>query len=64
MDNAASGGHLELLKFLCLSRAEGGTAYAMILASWHGHLEVVKWLHENRDEVRACNKTRQRSRAE
>lgn len=54
VDNAASGGHLELLKFLCHSRAEGGTVYAMILAAWHGHLEVVKWLHENREEVGVC----------
>lgn len=52
VDNAASGGHLGLLKFLCLNRAEGGTVYAMVLAAWHGHLEVVKWFHENREEVR------------
>lgn len=51
VDNAASGGHLELLKFLCRNRVEGGTVYAMVLAAWHGHLEVVKWLHENREEV-------------
>lgn len=51
VDNAASGGHLELLKFLVSNRGEGGTVYAMILAAWHGHLDVVKWLHHNRDEV-------------
>lgn len=52
VDNAASGGHLELLKFLCSNREEGGTVYAMILAAWHGHMDVLKWLHYNRDEVR------------
>lgn len=43
---------MELLKFLCFNRVEGGTVYAMILAAWHGHLDIVKWLHYNRDEVR------------
>lgn len=51
MDNAASGGHLEILKFLAANRNEGCTIYAMILAAWHGHLRVVEWLHNNRNEV-------------
>lgn len=52
VDNAASGGHMELLQFLCFNRVEGGTVYAMILAAWHGHIDIVKWMHHNRDEVR------------
>lgn len=46
-DEAASNGHLEVLKWLHANRFEGSTAKAMDSAARNGHLEVVKWLHEN-----------------
>lgn len=44
-DMAVAYGHLSLLPHVT-----GFTARAMDLAARHGHLDVVKWLHENRSE--------------
>lgn len=44
---AAQNGHLELLKS---GQAKVFSTEAMDLAAAGGHLEVVKWLHENRKE--------------
>ncbi|KAJ8531899.1 hypothetical protein ON010_g14063 [Phytophthora cinnamomi] len=48
MDEAASHGHLELVKWLHSNRPEGCTPDAMDRAAAHGHLEVIQWLHLNR----------------
>ena len=50
MDNAASRGHLEVIKWLHSNRLEGCTTDAMDEAASRGNLEVVKWLHFNRTE--------------
>ncbi|TYZ68363.1 hypothetical protein PybrP1_005391 [[Pythium] brassicae (nom. inval.)] len=50
MDSAASGGHLEIVKFLHANRSESCTTVAMNGAAGDGHLEVVKRLHANRAE--------------
>jgi len=50
MDWAATGGHLEVIKWLHENRNEGCTTRAMDSAATGGHFEVVKWLHENRTE--------------
>jgi len=50
MDDAASFGHLEVVKFLHENRTEGCTKNAIIWAASRGHLEVVKFLHFNRTE--------------
>lgn len=44
---ASQNGHLELLKS---DQAKEFSTSAMDLAAANGHLEVVKWLHENRKE--------------
>lgn len=46
MDGAASGGHLEVVKWLQHNRAEGCTSAAMDGAAAAGALDVVKWLHK------------------
>lgn len=51
MNNAASGGHTAVLEYLASNLDEGCTEYAMIMSAWHGHLDIVKWLHNNRAEV-------------
>ena len=53
MDDAASKGHLEVVKYLHLNRSEGCSTYAMDWAANEGHLEIVKYLHLNRSE--GCN---------
>jgi hypothetical protein len=50
MDCAAQAGHLEVLIWLHINRAEGCTTNAMESAALCGHLEIVKWLHTNRTE--------------
>ncbi|EGG23583.1 hypothetical protein DFA_05716 [Cavenderia fasciculata] len=64
MDNAATNGHLEIVKFLHEHRQEGCNKVAMDHASRKGHLNVVRYLHEHRSEGAtssamdwaACNK--------
>ncbi|KAG6963682.1 hypothetical protein JG688_00008062 [Phytophthora aleatoria] len=59
MDGAASGGHLDVVKWLHTRRSEGCTMHAMNGAASGGHVEVVKWLHSNRQtEVRAARQQR------
>ncbi|RLN71807.1 hypothetical protein BBJ29_004861 [Phytophthora kernoviae] len=48
IDQAASGGHLEV--WLHSNRAEGCTISAMNRAAENDHLEVVKWMHAMRNE--------------
>ncbi|KAL3663272.1 hypothetical protein V7S43_011681 [Phytophthora oleae] len=48
MDNAARGGHFEMLKWLHENRTEGYTHAAMDDAAAYGHLDIVKWLHRHR----------------
>ncbi|OWY97148.1 hypothetical protein PHMEG_00032396, partial [Phytophthora megakarya] len=55
MDGAASNGHLEVVKWLHESRAEGCTKHAMDGAATGGHLEVLKWLQQHRLE--GCSAT-------
>ncbi|OQS03306.1 ankyrin repeat [Thraustotheca clavata] len=50
MDEAASQGHFEIVKYLHENRIEGCTKVAMDYAAADGHLEIVKFLHENRAE--------------
>ncbi|WBR14811.1 Ankyrin repeat protein [Pandoravirus kuranda] len=50
MDDAAAGGHLDIVQFLHANRCEGCTKDAMDGAATAGHLAVVRWLHENRPE--------------
>jgi hypothetical protein len=50
MDDAATYGFLEVVRYLHQNRTEGCTTLAMNGASGNGHLEVVKFLHENRTE--------------
>src|SRR6476620_4102468 len=47
---AAENGHLDIVKFLHINRAEGCTKDAMDYAARKGHLDVVKFLHINRTE--------------
>jgi Ankyrin repeats (3 copies) len=53
LNSAASGGHLDLVKYLH-SIGSKCTYGAMDLAACLGHLDVVKWLHFNRQE--GCTK--------
>ena len=55
MDWAASGGHLEVVKWLNDNSEEGCTRHAMDIAAFEGHLDVVKWLHENCRENSSTN---------
>ena len=48
--SAASGGHLEVVKWLHFNRVKGCTVIAMNIAAENGHLEVVEWLYSNREE--------------
>ncbi|RLN43696.1 hypothetical protein BBJ28_00013361 [Nothophytophthora sp. Chile5] len=50
MDEAAAGGHLEVVQWLHANRTEGCTTVAMDGAAFNGHLRVVQWLHANRSE--------------
>ncbi|TMW58656.1 hypothetical protein Poli38472_010215 [Pythium oligandrum] len=50
MNDAASSGHLHVVKFLHLHRLEGCTAEAMDGASENEELTVVRFLHANRKE--------------
>ncbi|KAK1944312.1 putative ankyrin repeat protein L62 [Phytophthora citrophthora] len=50
MDNAASNGYLDIVKWLHVNRSEGCTYAAMDRAAANGHLDVLKWLHDNRSE--------------
>jgi hypothetical protein len=54
MDAAASGGHLDAVKWLHANRTEGCTSDALYRAAQYGHFEVVKWLYANRSESRTC----------
>ncbi|KAJ8548548.1 hypothetical protein ON010_g11124 [Phytophthora cinnamomi] len=47
MDEAASSGHLEVVKWFHTARSESCTTKAMDHAAENGHFEMVKWLHEN-----------------
>lgn len=42
---------MRVLEFLDKNRGEGCTPYAMTLAAWRGRLNIVEWLHDNREEV-------------
>ncbi|EFA78744.1 hypothetical protein PPL_08205 [Heterostelium album PN500] len=49
VDYAASGGHLEIVKYLTENK-RGGCTKPMDLAAQRGHLHVVRYLHEHRSE--------------
>lgn len=59
LDDAATAGHLEIVKWIHEHLPEDRcTANAMNVAASGGHLDVVQWLHENRSEgctVQAMN---------
>ncbi|KAJ3118475.1 hypothetical protein HDU96_001294 [Phlyctochytrium bullatum] len=50
MNEAATNGSLDMVKFLHANRHEGCTATAMDYAAENNDLETVKFLHENRTE--------------
>lgn len=50
MNGAATGNHLDVVKWLHANRTEGCTTEAMDNAAHDDHLEMVQWLHENRPE--------------
>ncbi|EQC27922.1 hypothetical protein SDRG_14343 [Saprolegnia diclina VS20] len=50
MDDAATNGHLEVVRFLHLYRNEGCTTAAMDGAASNGHLNVLAFLHTTRRE--------------
>ncbi|CAM9435286.1 unnamed protein product [Ectocarpus sp. 12 AP-2014] len=47
VDRAAGNGHLEVVRWLYLHRAEGGTAGAITAAAAGGHVRVLDWLARN-----------------
>ncbi|OWY90660.1 LOW QUALITY PROTEIN: hypothetical protein PHMEG_00041122 [Phytophthora megakarya] len=50
MDEAATHGFLDVVKWLHINRTEGCTVRAMNGAAENGHLKVVQWLHASRSE--------------
>ncbi|KAE8976996.1 hypothetical protein PF011_g23829 [Phytophthora fragariae] len=47
MNEAASNGHLEVVKWFQATRSVSCSTKAMDGAAGNGHLDMVKWLHEN-----------------
>ena len=45
MEDAAEGGHLEVVQWLFQERRI--SAYAIVKAGLHGHLPLLKWLHKH-----------------
>jgi hypothetical protein len=50
ISKAASGGHLDVIKWLTEYRSDGCDTTAMDAAAFNNHLDVIIWLHENRTE--------------
>ncbi|KDO28615.1 hypothetical protein SPRG_06471 [Saprolegnia parasitica CBS 223.65] len=55
MDDAASNGHLEVVRFLHFNRTEGCTVDALDGAILNGHLDVIRFLLEHRTEGASPN---------
>ncbi len=49
LETAVKKGNLHCVRYL-LSQEYGCITWAMNLAAYYGHLEIVKWLHYNRTE--------------
>lgn len=50
MNEAASNGHLSVLRWLHEFRDEGCTNDAVKFAAYNGHLEVIQWLHQHKPQ--------------
>lgn len=55
MVNAASNGHLEVVKYVHTEIKQPATSAAITAAAENGHLLVVNYLHENRTEACGAN---------